>query len=113
VAEHAARGHEIDVSNPEILAKVTNFKTRIFREALEIKKHNIYFSRDHGQRASDTWFPVLSKNANKVGKKPLLPPPSPPPIPPKHINTMRITGIELLDLKRAPAKEKKRWLRKY
>jgi hypothetical protein len=38
VAEQARRGHVIDVSNSEILTEVTNLKTRIFREALEIKK---------------------------------------------------------------------------
>jgi hypothetical protein len=87
VAEHAERGHEIDVNNPEILAKVKNFKTRIYREALEIKKHNNNFNRDQGQRISDTWLPVLSRNTNKLGKKlPSLPPPHSPSPPPTTSN---------------------------
>ena len=61
VAEHAAQGHTMDIGNPKILAREKHFKTRIFREALEIKKHKNNFNRDSGQRISDAWLPVISR----------------------------------------------------
>lgn len=79
VVEHAVQGHDINIGKPVILAREKHFKTRLFREALEIKKHRNNFNRDSGQKISESWLLVLKRDKNNFQNVLHPPPPLPNP----------------------------------
>ncbi|XP_026744741.1 uncharacterized protein LOC113506080, partial [Trichoplusia ni] len=61
VVEHAeGSSHYIRFDQPQILAKEPKFLPRMFREAIEIKKHP-NFNREDGWKISPTWDPIINK----------------------------------------------------
>ena len=61
LAEHAEKtNHHVCIEDVRVIAKVSRFHHRKFREVLEIEKRPNNLNRDDGWKISRCWVPALS-----------------------------------------------------
>ena len=61
LAEHAEKtNHHVCIKEASVIAKVSHFHHRKFREALEIEKRPSNLNRDDGWKVDRCWVPALS-----------------------------------------------------
>ncbi|KAM6473987.1 uncharacterized protein PHA67_006582 [Liasis olivaceus] len=77
VAEHALKhtGHKILFENTEILDNTNSHYTRLYREAIEIHKHQHSFNKkEESLKINKTWLPILKNTACKRSMNSAQPP---------------------------------------
>ena len=61
LAEHAEKtNHHVCIEEASVIARISHFHHRKFREALEIEKRPSNLNRDDGWKVSRCWVPALS-----------------------------------------------------
>ena len=65
LAEHAEKtNHHVCIEEASVIAKVSHFHHRKFREAFEIEKRPSNLNRDGGWKISQCWVPTLSSKSS-------------------------------------------------